>query len=96
MPSVLTRMRDVLAAITTLLTLVLMVGGYDWRGGPPPAAEFVVMISLAAVGFGLGFGSFRDSRSSTLLGICCLIVCGLFLARGLFGLLQGALRGFAW
>jgi hypothetical protein len=98
-PSVPSRFRDLLAAVAAFVTLYLMVAGYDWRDGPPPAVEFIVMISFAAIGFGLGLGSFRDTRSSTsstLLGICCHIICGLFLARGLFGLLQGSLRGFAW
>lgn len=96
MPLLFSRVRDVLAAIATLLTALVMLGGYDWRGGPPPTFEFVIMITISAVGFGFGFGAFRDPRSSTFLGLCCLAVCGSLLARGLFGLVQGNLRGFSW
>ena len=95
-PRFLARLRETLAMIATLMTLLIMLGGHDWRGGPPPAVDFIVLITIAAFGCGLGYGSYRDPRSRRYLGLFCLAVCGLFLARGLIGLLQGSLRGFAW
>ena len=88
--------RNMIATIATLLTLFLVFAGYDWRGGPPPVYEFCALIAVAATGFGLGIGAIRDARSLPFLGSLCVVICGLFLLRGLVGLLNGSLRGFAW
>jgi hypothetical protein len=90
------RLRDVFAVTATCATLLVMIGGYGWRGEPPSAVEFLILIAIAAVGFGLGYGSFRDAQSGNYVGVFCVVVCGWFLGRALVGLLQGSLQGFAW